>query len=586
MQSSADYIELSISGTNVHPEQVVQGPAPEATSKSAPCQPTLRGVSLLSGVVAALVVVYFVGFGSSDPSNYVPNYDQPLTDFLIEFEAAAPRRRQPPLSGRFFNLEMLGVGYNMFQGNPLEPGASQDRGLQTGHPIFNIRNENTPGVSVLPMDRCEEEYGSNAVYGMSSYRNEIENSVGMSASYGGLFLAGAFSMSTSWGTVEAATTTRNSVIVESVATCSVYSAHIVERTPWDREWAPLTDSFKAALDWLASDSPSHTQALFQLIDFYGTHAIFDGLLMGSMSGTRSELTEEGYLSFRQDSHSLETAASVSSMVASFGVSGSTASEREQAEEFNTARSRTWSYTIGTQPRSGHWGLQTRPNPAPIQFNLLDLSAVIRNYSERPELADRMQTALQSYCQELRMRGKRVTCTDPLPDQIPVPSPPARFRSCLRSTIGYGGSGGGDFGNSLTPSQGWVWASSARLTSIAVRAGSRLDSIQFNMAAGSGNDVFQSTTAGGGGGGSRTINVPSNSRIVGVNLRSGRNVDGLQFVYSNGQASDYHGGGGGGAHNVRFSGLNARLVGFHGRAGARVDRLGFFWMYEVQEGQSC
>jgi hypothetical protein len=157
-------------------------------------------------------------------------------------------------------------------------------------------------------------------------------------------------------------------------------------------------------------------------------------------------------------------------------------------------------------------------------------------------------------------------------------------TCIRSTQAFGGSRGDDFGQRMRPAD-WAWAAGALVTQISLRTGSRVDALQFNMRHSNGQ-VFQSPTVGGGGGGARSIRVPTNARIVGINLRSGANLDNIQFVYSNGQSSPAYGGGGGNAHSVRFTGQNARLVGFHGRSGNRIDRLGFTWAYEVRQGQSC
>jgi hypothetical protein len=316
-----------------------------------------------------------------------------------------------------------------------------------------------------------------------------------------------------------------------------------------------------------------------VIDNFGTHAIFDGLVMGSLTGFRSELSRENYLNFQSSSFSIETAASVSALGATFGASSANSRDREQAQEFERTRERVERFNIGVLATSS-WSGSTSANPAPILFNLLDLGLVIEHYSEHPRLTAGMRDALRNYCSTLRNRGHRVTCAEPAPDIVPVPMP----LTCIRSTQAFGGSRGDDFGQRMRPAD-WAWAAGALVTQINLRTGSRVDALQFNMRHSNGQ-VFQSPTVGGGGGSARRIQVPTNARIIGINLRSGHNLDNIQFVYSNGQSSPAHGGGGGDAHTVRFTGQNARLIGFHGRAGNRIDRLGFTWAYEVRQGQSC
>jgi hypothetical protein len=539
-------------------------------------------LALVMVLITALAGFWILNAPASDSDSVAIDYDMSLFEFLERHEQPLRRARRSSL---YPNMELLGSGYHLFRGDPLSPSISADPGIVTNHPVFAIENEDTPGTRIIPQGRCVETFNSREVYGMSSFRNELENTVGVSASYDGLFFSGSFSMSTTWGSVEAATQSRRSVLVQSEARCSIYTAGIVPPTRWDSpsSRAPLSASFKSALDWLANQRTLRRDYFEELIDFYGTHAIFDNMVMGSLTGFRSELTEESYLNFQSSSFSIETASSVSALTASFGAETGNSREREQAEQFEQARTRVERYSIGSVA-SEDWPGVTHANPAPILFNLLDLSLVIEHFSEHPHLAAGMRDALTHYCYLLQRRGEHVRCTEPAPDVVPVPSPPARFRTCRRSTQSFGGNGGGDFGQRMRPAD-WIWASNAAVTSITLRAGARVDSLQFNMRHNDGQ-VFQSPTVGGGGGGPRTINVPTNVRIVGINLRSGANLDNIQFVFSNGQSSPVHGGGGGGAHSVRFSGQNARLVGFHGRSGNRIDRLGFTWAYEVPEGQSC
>eukprot|EP01084_Bolivina_argentea_P269184 457420_1 len=101
--------------------------------------------------------------------------------------------------------------------------------------------------------------------------------------------------------------------------------------------------------------------------------------------------------------------------------------------------------------------------------------------------------------------------------------------------------------------------------ICVRTGRFLDSIQIIYSNGG-----YSVKYGGNGGAQHCYTSPTNC-ISSINLRSGRFIDGIQFTSSNGHSSGWYGGNGGGFYAINFVGCLRRIK---GRAGTFVDQLQF------------
>jgi hypothetical protein len=586
---------------------IIDAPEKEQGS-SRPCLVGLLGTTLLTILILGIVAMaatFGAGWYAQD-SDPVPSdsvrvsipADMTLEEYLAQQEAARPLFRTPPRSILFPNLETLGRGYNVFLGDPRAPGVNADPGVTRNQPIFQIYNEDTNGVQVLPGERCTTNFVSNMVYGLSSYRSTLESSVGVSAGVSGApgMLGGSFSASSSWRDVRSATNSNRRLAVDSIAECSFYEASIVVPQAWDTSRrAPLSQAFIDAINFLASRRPT-TRDFEDVIDHFGTHAIFNNMRMGSLVGSRREVTTTTFLSFQRRGWDMEMAASLSIGVATFGSSISRSRDREMSEEFENQVERRSEFTIGTTPRRQAWdSAGGRASPVAIAFDLLDLASIISTYSDldensRTRVSQGMQSALAGYCATLARRGVRVTCNDPDPDNIPVEAPIPRFRTCMRSTVAHGGGGGASFGSLRHPNIATAAHSSMTQIRLGLSGGlingNRINHLQFVSQLATGT-TWTSSRRGGGGMGWR-LSVPAGRRVTQVSIRSGVHVDWLQFRFDNGETRQY-GGGGGVRHTFNFAASgrrNPRLIGFHGRSGGVIDQLGFIFAYEVAEGSQC
>jgi hypothetical protein len=265
---------------------------------------------------------------------------------------------------------------------------------------------------------------------MNSYRDALATSVGVNTGVSGILgmFGGSFSASHSWSEVRSGTESRRNVLVESTAECSFYTASIVPPTRWSNAATPLSADFRDALDWLTSILFPSERDYHDVLDFFGTHAMFNNMRMGSLVGTRSEVSERSFTSHFQDSREFETSASFSAGFVTFGTDISRRSDRERTAQFDANTERRESFTIGTSPLRQSWSSgDVRSNPAPIAFDLLDIATIVDRFSNLPTsgvVMDRatvvrgFRNALERRCSRLRTSGVRVQCGDLSPDRIP------------------------------------------------------------------------------------------------------------------------------------------------------------------------
>jgi hypothetical protein len=108
-----------------------------------------------------------------------------------------------------------------------------------------------------------------------------------------------------------------------------------------------------------------------------------------------------------------------------------------------------------------------------------------------------------------------------------------------------------------------------ISKVCVRSGSRVDRLTVHYA---GREKLQ----GGGGGSDRgCFSLGESEFITKVWLRAGSRLDAIQFTTSHHRVSPTYGGGGGGVH-VHYAPAGTHLMGFFGRSGHEVDKLGLVW----------
>lgn len=127
---------------------------------------------------------------------------------------------------------------------------------------------------------------------------------------------------------------------------------------------------------------------------------------------------------------------------------------------------------------------------------------------------------------------------------------------------YGGPGGDAFSDDLTQS--------CRLSSVTIRSGGYVDSIQgtYTMPSGA---TYSPGPHGGGGGDQQSFNLAPGEFIVHIDGRSGTYIDQLKFSTNLGNVHGPYGGDGGDP----FTLSNLHVGGFFGQSGRYLDAVGFF-----------
>jgi len=147
----------------------------------------------------------------------------------------------------------------------------------------------------------------------------------------------------------------------------------------------------------------------------------------------------------------------------------------------------------------------------------------------------------------------------------------------------GGTGGNAFDDSLQVDV------SKRITSIHIRSGNSVDSIQVIY------DSASPRAHGGTGGGDYTFDLGPDESIIRIEGRSGSRIDRLQFFTNQGRVSDLFGGTGGDPFILDGDGKVLKYI--EGRSGSRLDALRVNWWpiapsaykttdvkYSISEGQ--
>ena len=130
------------------------------------------------------------------------------------------------------------------------------------------------------------------------------------------------------------------------------------------------------------------------------------------------------------------------------------------------------------------------------------------------------------------------------------------------TQSYGGSGGGGFSDNLTET--------CRLVGVNLRSGSRIDGIQAVWSTPSGGEIT-GTWHGGAGGSPHEFRLAADEYITRIDGRSGTKTDQLKFTTNKGTVYGPFGGSGGTA----FAISEVKVGGFFGRSGSELDDIGFF-----------
>jgi len=318
------------------------------------------------------------------------------------------------------NIDYIFHGYNFLYGNPVvdpqvgrDPGVSRmpifratfDRGLTTPDQRYLIPD----GMSFLKAVSCRIDFNSAQDRSEKAYIKSLATTVGAGAS----FLGFGFKASTKVQekTAELRKVSYSYVITEAV--CSVYTGAVFMDLP-----PKPSDEFVASLKKCEKDLSE--DSFTSLIDNFGTHFLTD-VVMGSKYGEESKIATDEYEKMVSEGLDVGTAAGYSGRF-SAGVTTETASEKQQRERFESARTSKTSYSYGSNiPSNGSataWLSKSSDDPMPINMDITALSELMTEEFlgdtgiDYEKLKKPLIDYLTQYCSKLVDEGKAKDCMPP------------------------------------------------------------------------------------------------------------------------------------------------------------------------------
>jgi len=311
--------------------------------------------------------------------------------------AVAPNQ---PDVGSVKNLDFIGIGYNIFEGNPLDPSGKVDGGFR--FPVvaltYNLGRYTADGQYPLPdyvdvlMEPSTSFTSSFSMFNSEAqYKSQLDESVSIAASIGGgafgINVEARFSLSQDYQSVTEQTQSSHSTFAQVNGYCNVYRSRLLPGYQ-------LADEFLAAVESLtATDLTDNLQELakettyINFVKKYGTH-FTKMVLMGGVASQRFTMTESSMMKFQSSliENNAEAGVSFSSkwVSASASVDLSQLLQSEGQSQMSQMSSSTTEWFMGGVPGVGsfsedgstdsikQWSITVASNPAPLKYELVDM----------------------------------------------------------------------------------------------------------------------------------------------------------------------------------------------------------------------
>ena len=199
-----------------------------------------------------------------------------------------------------------------------------------------------------------------------------------------------------------------------------------------------SDAFVASLKKCEKDLSD--DCFRSLIDNFGTHFLTD-VVMGSKYGEESKIITDEYEKMVSEGLDVGTAAGHSGRF-SAGVRTETASEKQQRERFESARTSKTSYSYGSNiPSNGNataWASMSSDDPMPINMDITALSELMteeflgNSGVDYEKLKKPLVNYLNQRCSKLVDEGKAKHCMPPAGNLLSFYS--QKLASCLRASL--------------------------------------------------------------------------------------------------------------------------------------------------------
>lgn len=297
----------------------------------------------------------------------------------------------------------------------------------------------------------------------------------------------------------------------------------------------------------------------KIFDVYGTHYI-EKTSVGGRASMQYKMTTKDYQ--EMTALGVDTKASASySMVSATGSSSVDETRLSVFTSKTVALSKI--YIGGSPPSDGNfvsWSNSVSSNPSPVLYQLGQLSDLFTT-TYFPTLNSSSLSLLKTnYGKAITSYCQARNCSEPSAD-APLPNP---ITTTAYFSTTNGGSGGSSFSDSYPKN------TLLRVKKVIIRSGKKLDGLQFMLS--DGVNTLLTPWHGGTGGGSGSFEVPDGQYIKTIELQTGKYVYRIKFTTDAGVQSDWFGGNDGSYKYVSIDGQY--LVGLTGRSGKVIDSIGF------------
>lgn len=367
-------------------------------------------VCLLVGIVAFNVVL-------TKPYDDSENENQ-------QDEASGSEGLEKRSMQRMNNIGYLMKGYNLIQGNPMDPDqldpgfaskifeTTYEQNKKTSDQRWNIPDN----IEIVAKPTCSSSYSSETLSTQSDYQKSLQAKVAVSgsASYG--LVEASFSASTEYTKTSSVLKSNTKTIIKTEATCAVYEGKNQNGIP-----PKFTDNF---VESVKQTLKSKDYSMF--LDDFGTHFI-SKVTMGARYAKLQELSKEKQEKMQEEGIDVQLTASVSAEgTGSLSVDASVKVSDKQTEKFEKAVENVKIVSIGSSPpKDGNtetWVADTIADSTrilPISYSLRSIVHLFKpQYFERhPDIDYRtfkreITETLLNYCKAMKRIHKNAECEGP------------------------------------------------------------------------------------------------------------------------------------------------------------------------------
>lgn len=338
--------------------------------------------------------------------------------------------------------EFLGLGYNIYKGNPITTNVNGDPGyqLQVFEYDYSDQQTTTDGKYSIPnavqavlLSGCDSQLQINTINSAYAYQRAISNGFSLGGGYDGV----EFTFGLEAQNIRDTTDSNQNVYTTAQFECASYKLQVNPFIP-----PALSATFIAAVNGLPSTYDEDKYNFF--IEQFGTSFITE-LRLGARFGQQLTFAYTTFDDFVKNGLSISTAISYEAYAkAGFTHNQSTSTTEKVASAIENEASFSVGGSYSTDPQT--FFQNALNEPAPIYLSTLPIYTLLgapwwtgtENLTAKQKL---LEVAVNGYCEVLgNEMGISDPCTPPPPVPALVPSPAPKngvHQICIKNTLNYG-----------------------------------------------------------------------------------------------------------------------------------------------------